>query len=215
MKKISIAVAESQSIFRKGLVQSLKDVPEIDLLFDTENGAQLIEKLKRNQVDVAIIDCHILKLNCYQTSLILKRKYPDLKIIILSQFESLVTLLNFYKIGVNAYLMKKIKKDRLIKAISKVTECNYYFDSRTPLNIRNMIRQNNFKNSLTFNAKELVIIKLICDEKSNQEIAETLCLSKRTIEWHRRNIQLKMGVKSTIGMLKYAMKNQLYSIPVE
>ncbi len=212
MTQTLIAVADKQNIYRRGLMLSLKDENDLKVTIETDNGLDLIRRLKKSPVDVLILDTQTEGLGGYETVLILKKKFPELNIIMLSQTEAYFSMLEYFKIGVKAFLLKDISKSTIIKAINKVKKGEYYFGPHIPAHTRNLIINKQFKPNTDFNEREIEIIKLICEEKTNQDIADIMCLSRRTIEWHRRSIQSKMEVKTPIGIFKYAISHQLYRV---
>jgi DNA-binding NarL/FixJ family response regulator len=142
-------------------------------------------------------------------------QYPTIGIIALSMFDEEHYITDMLEAGALGYLLKNADKTEIIDAIKTVYSNNPYYCKLTSAKLARMISRSKFnpylnKASAFFTEKEQQIIKLICMEKTNKEIGHDLYLSTRTVEGYRSRIQEKMMVKSTAGIVVYAIKNGIY-----
>lgn len=209
---IAIAIADSHEIYRKGLSLSLKVEDEFDINVETASFHNLYKKLEKKPCEVLLLTSNINGYGLSNSVSLLRSRFPNLKIIVLANEYEYSSMFNLFKMGINSYLLRISSKSEIVKAIKKITISDYYFQRGTPPMVKNSILKKQFSIDSEFNDREKDIIQYICEDKSNQEIAEKMCLSIRTIEWYRRAILNKMNVKSPVGIIKYAVSNQLYQI---
>ncbi len=218
--KISIAIADDQKLFRKGMIALLESFDQLTVLFEAENGRDLINKCEEIEVKPAIIllDLAMPEMNGLDALKIIKEKYSSIKIIILSSHEVESFILATIQAGANGYLAKNAEPEEVEKAIMEVYKNDFYFTlpmleiMRKGLIKKNHVISLNDEDLLTQREKE--ILQLICKQMSSQEIADKLFLSSRTVEGHRNNLLLKTNSRNTAGLVLYALKHQLLEIDI-
>ena len=149
-----------------------------------------------------------------QASKLILKKQPDIKIIALSMFDEETLIVDMLEAGAKGYLLKNADKQEILDAIETVYEDKTYYCHHTSAKLTNMIVKSSFnpykkKESVSFNERELEIIKLICQQNSSKEISDKLFLSSRTVEGYRTKILEKMNAKNTVGVVVYALKHNL------
>jgi DNA-binding NarL/FixJ family response regulator len=206
-----IAVVEDHNFYRNGLCLALKRIKNVELAYDVSNGMDFLEKQRTDPVDVVFIDVMMPVMNGYDTVLIAKREFPELKIIILTMLEEEESVGRFIQAGVQGYLLKNIDHQGLEKAINAVINGRSYFSEELMSYFTKMIREKDNPEvpKTTLTKRELEILQLIYNGMSNKEIAEKLFISLRTVTNHRYNLNLKLSVKNTAGLIAYALKNNL------
>lgn len=217
MKKIKIAIAEDQHLFREGIISLLKEEKNIRVILEAENGKKLIEgltKLEEDQLpDVIFMDIRMPVMDGLETSAYVLKHYSKIKIVALTMFNTEEYILKMHRIGVHGFLTKDLLVDDLLDALDTVLhKGSYYSPEVTELLLKSATKKGSLKRIASENQlseRELEIIRLICEEQSNHEIADALSISVRTVEWHRKNIFDKLQVKTSIGLMKYAMDNNL------
>ncbi len=215
-RPIKIAIAEDHELFRQGLAALFNGEEGLHLEFAVANGQELIERLRSHKVDVVIMDLKMPVLNGQETLKILKKRYPSVRSIVLSMYSSDEYVYQALRLGARGFLQKNCDIEKLIDAIYAVNEQGYYFDDELSKNqifriINEVGIEPIFKNE-TLSHRELEVLGLICQEKTNQEIAELLCLSVRTIEVHRLKLLRKTNAKNVAGLVIYAVKNGHFKI---
>lgn len=208
---IKIAVAEDHYLFREGLIALLDDEEDISLAFDVSNGEELLQGIENTMVDIVLIDLNMPVMNGQQTLRLLKERYPEVRPIVLSMYSSNDYISDAIRLGARGFLPKNCNVDQVVDAIYAVKEQGYYFDDEiSKSQIFRLVHEigidPTFK-SEELSKREVDVLELICDEKSNNEIADKLCISVRTVEVHRQNLLRKTNAKNVAGLVVYAIKN--------
>jgi DNA-binding NarL/FixJ family response regulator len=207
-----IVIADDHEIFRDGLSLMLSRQKDIELAGEADNGLQLVEMVRRLQPDVIITDIKMPIMDGLEATRILLKEFPGLKIIALSMFDEENLVVDMLEAGAKGYLQKNADKTEIVEAINTVYTNNTYYCRRTTSKLASLIAKSKYswhvkKNTVTFSERELGIIKLICQQQTAQQIADTLFLSRRTIEGYRIKILEKMNAKTTAGVVVYALKH--------
>lgn len=215
-KQIRIAVAEDHYLFREGLIALLNDEEDIHLEFDVSNGEELLAQLKTSKVDIVLIDLNMPVLNGQQTLKLLKEYYPNVRPIVLSMYNTHDYISDAIQLGARGFLPKNTNVDQVVDAIYAVYEQGYYFDDEiSKSQIFKLVHEvgiNPTFKSEALSRREVDVLELICEEKTNNEIADLLCISVRTVEVHRQNLLRKINAKNVAGLVIYAIKNGHYRI---
>ncbi len=208
LPKIKLLIADDHRILLDGLVQMLKDVPNIDIVSTASNGEQVLLKMSSYYVDVLLMDIQMPLLDGYETAKIVASKYKDTKILILSMHSEKIYIERMHSVGVHGYLLKSAGKDEIIEAIEKVYQGGKYFSADVTASILNQnLSDSNIdmSKSSTLTKREIEILKLISEGWKNPEIAEKLFLSVETIKTHRKNLMRKLDISNTAGLVKYTI----------
>jgi len=214
---IRVVIADDHEIFREGLEVLLKKQNDIELVGEASNGKQLVEVAERVIPDVIITDIKMPVLDGIKATYALTQKFPQMGIIALSMFDDENLIVDMLEAGAKGYLIKNAHKHEIIAAIKSVHSHDSYFCNHSTVKLARMIgksRFNPFREIIKpeFNEKELEVIRLVCEELSNKEIASELNLSIRTIEGYREKILEKMKAKNTAGIVVFAIKTGIYKI---
>lgn len=217
MDPLRIIIADDHEIYRDGLKMVLKKEKWVDVVGEANNGRELVELAKKIKPDVIITDIVMPEMD--GIAALKEIMKLDLKIcaIALSMFNEETMIVEMLEAGALGYLLKNAEKEEITEAIRSVHRNQPYYCKTTSAKLVNLIsksRFNPYKNHtvLKFSQKELAMIKLICSEKTNKEMSEELFLSSRTIEGYRTRIMQKMAVKSTAGIVVYAIKTGIYKV---
>lgn len=208
-----IALVDDHPVFRLGLTGLLKELEDIEISFEAANGIEALDKLKTCKPDIILMDLEMPLMNGIEATELVRKLYPDIKIVILTMHESEEFVTHLLKLGCNGYLLKDYKIDLITEAIHRVAENKFFFKDHFNKTILKQITRSKMSEPVQLNEvlteREKDILQMICNECSNKEIAEKFCISIRTVERHRENMMQKMGVKNTVGMVIYAVKNGL------
>ncbi|MDC8105223.1 MULTISPECIES: response regulator transcription factor [Chryseobacterium] len=219
--KIKIALIDDEQLILEGIKLLLSNEQNISVTLTSDNGPDFInnlESLAENSFpDIALVDVQMQPMNGFELVGILKEKYPDLKIIILSSHYKSSILGYMVKLGVSAFLPKNSNKKTFIEAITMVHKNGVYFTAEDHQMLFSYMNSSSKKKSLfemedELSEREKDVVKLICQEFTNNEIAEKLFISPRTVESHRQRVLEKIGAKNTVGIVIYAIINHIYSI---
>lgn len=209
MNMIRLVIADDHPIIINGVAALLKQDDEIDLVKEVYDGLQLLDFLKENKVDVVLLDINMPEINGVDACRLIKDKYPDTRVLAFSQYNEKRFVKRLLKSGANGYLLKNSPASELIAAIKMVHQGGMYLSKELP----NIFYENKSQAQTDnlfpdISQRELDVLKLICEELNTQEIADRLFISKHTVETHRANLLLKVGVKNTAGLVKWAVENE-------
>ena len=217
---IKIVLADDELLFRQGLIALLGSFDNINVLFDAEDGEDLISKLKlASQLpDIIITDLKMPNLNGVEATKIIRKEFPDIKIIALTSYFSKPFILNMISIGAVAYLAKNSTPELMFTTINEVYEKGFYYDSKVLKYIHESISnpsnsntKSEFDNSF-ITKRERDVLNLICKQLTTNEIADSLCISNRTVEGYRNKLLEKTGSKNVAGLVIYAITHKLIEI---
>lgn len=211
---ISLVIADDHEIFRDGLALMLSKQENIKLLGQAGDGRDLLELVETLRPDIVITDIKMPRMDGLQATRTLLQKNPDLKIIALSMFDEDNLIVEMLEAGAKGYLLKNADKKEILEAIDAVYDDNIFYCRHTSSKLASMIVKSRIdpqkkKQALVFTDREKEIIKLICQQKTAQQIGDHLFLSKRTVEGYRTRIMEKMDARNTAGVVIYALKNNL------
>lgn len=212
MKKIKIALADDHQLFRSGLVLLLKDLPEVEIIYEASDGKELLEKIAgKLKPDILLLDIKMPTMSGFEVVTKIKTDYPLIKIIVLSMFSDETTVMKMIKAGVEGYILKDANQQEFVEGIYTVADDDVYYSKSI-----NKVIQKSFSKpaniSVKLSANETTFLTLLCQQLGNKEIADKMCLSVRTIDGYRDQLFEKLNVKSRIGLVLYAIKNKIVEV---
>ena len=221
--KIKLALADDELLFRQGLMSILNKEKNIDILFDAEDGNHLMLQLRaaKQLPEIVITDLKMPGLNGVETTKLIRKEFPDIKIIALTSYFSKPFIINMVSIGAVAYLAKNSTPKLMLTTINEVANKGFYYDVQVMKFIHEDILNNNDQNKKSsfdinyFTKREKQVLMLICKQFTTNEIAEKLFISPRTVDGHRNNLLVKTESKNLAGLVVYAIQNKLVNIEEE
>ena len=214
---IKIVIADDHEIFRDGFKVMLRKQEDVQIIAEAENGRELLQVVEQHQPDVVITDIKMPLVDGIEATRAIKSRWPHIEVVALSMFDEENLVVDMLEAGAKGYLLKNTHKAEVVQAVKAVYKGDTYYCNATSTKLAQMIAKSHFnpyKNSKkpTFTEKEVEIIRLICQELSNKEIASQLNLSTRTIEGYREKILEKIDARNIAGLVIYAIKNNLYQV---
>ena len=210
MSKISLALVDDHQIVIDGLMALLKGEQRYQFAFATTQPKEVIEQLKNHHVDVLLTDVMMPDLPGNVLAKEVRKQFPSIKILALSmsgQGDIVTEMIN--DADISGYVLKNIGKKELVTAIEKIAGGGIYFSDAVLEELTKTVNRKKETAQAHLTDREIEIIRLIEKEYSNKQIAETLFISERTVETHRKNIFRKTGTSSVIGLVKYAYEHRL------
>jgi DNA-binding NarL/FixJ family response regulator len=205
---IKVAITDDHPLIVDGLCNALKSDPEFSIIGCYDTGARLFQGLRKELPDVLLLDLQLPDKNGQELVPLLLNDYPNLHILILSAMDSSPFVRELIKSGCRGYLLKSsTNQSQLIRAIKQVFAGELFIEPKLKEQLlEDMLATNRLVNKLNpkITQREKEVLKLISKEYSNQEIADQLFVSSRTIETHRYNLLQKLEVKNTVGLLRVA-----------
>ena len=211
MEKIKLLLVDDHKLFRNGLKILLENTGEFEVIGESGSGGEFLEQLKTLHPDVVMLDIEMPDINGIEATKRAIAIQPDLKIISLSMYEQDEYHYKMINAGAKGFLVKDTETAEVAKAIKLVHNGETYFSSDILLNVVKNInktkKEDEIKYSLSTREKE--VLEQICNGLSNQEIADTLFISRRTVEKHRSNLLEKTNCKNTANLVMFTINNNL------
>ena len=214
MQPIKVILVDDHEIIRDGIKALLKGANGIEIVGEAENGREAIEILENGGIDLVLMDISMPVMNGIDATKYISKNFSEVKVMVLSMHDDESHIINMLKAGAVGYIFKNIGKVKLIEAINAVSSGDNFFAKEASQRIMEHFMQNkghekkngSLKDIERLTDREKEVLRLIAEEYTNQEIADKLFLSPRTIDTHRRNLLQKLKVKNTAGLVKFAMK---------
>jgi DNA-binding NarL/FixJ family response regulator len=211
MSKIRLAIVDDHAVVLDGLKTMLNAFENLEVTYTTQNGHQLLDHFQTDIPDVLLMDIQMPEINGIDLCKQIMKQYPSVKVIAFSSFDDSNYVKQIFRSGAKGYLLKNSDKHTIVKAIETVMQGEEYIDDTIKkILLQESItgqRRSIFEVPLTKREKE--ILKMIAEGFSSQEIADKLFISLRTVDTHRLNINQKLDVKNTAGLVKEAIKRGL------
>lgn len=208
-RTIKIIVADDQSLFRKGVRSALASRNDIIVIGEAENGQDLLQKLEYLQPDIIILNINMPILNGVETLPILKKKYPAIKVIILSFVSDPGIIRHMMEQGANAYLTKDAGSEEINEAILACHKNWLYINETVRNALTNMVVGIPEKPPFTYTTKELKILKFLRNRKTTNEIGVEVDLTQRSVEALIDRLKAKTATKSVEELIGFAINNKL------
>lgn len=207
---IRIVIADDHPLVFYTMNIVMEKVPGMKIVGYAENGVELIELTRKLHPDIIVTDIRMPKMDGIEAAKVLSKEFPDVGIIAFSMMEKESTIIEMLEAGAKSYISKSNIVDEIPKAVKAIYNNETYFSKDILGSLVYGIRSGSYKNKPEFSDVDLRIIKLICEEKSTNEMAKELHLGPKTIEWHRAKIMAEIGAKNAAGIVVYAMRNNLF-----
>jgi DNA-binding NarL/FixJ family response regulator len=217
-EKIKIAIVDDEELIARLIKDFLVKTGHIEVILTAGDGEEFIDKLRLSEVhpELVLLDLKMKKMDGIETTTILKNEFPQISIIVISSYYKKSFLGYMIKTGVNAFLPKGVSPDELHEAILSVYKKGHYFMQDQVEAMREQISAKAprpvFSSESALTERETDVLKLLCQQKTAQEIADLLFISKKTVEGHKSNLLLKTGAKNTAGLVIYSVKHNLIDL---
>jgi len=214
-KKIQILIADDHSLVREGISALLKPYPEVSIVGEASNGKEAIEKASTLRPDIILMDIAMPGLGGLEATLEIKKKHPEIKIIVLTQYDDAEYVSRFLKSGVSGYILKRASGAELISAIRSVAEGeSYLYPSVASKVIEGYVGKKSSSpdpyEHLTDMEKQ--VLKLIAEGYTHKEIASALNISDKTVIAHQSNISEKLGIHTKAEFIKFAITRGIIKV---
>ncbi len=215
MEQIRVAIADDHQIFRKGVILSMRAYTNIEFIFEASNGEELLQKIKeQEEPDVILCDLKMPIKDGIDATKQITKDYPKVRVIILTMYEDERFVGHLMDCGAAGYLLKSTEPSEIRSAIQDVMRTGFYLN---PFVNKVLIKKNygkqKFNPSLSteiiVTEREKEVLTLVCMEYTASEIALKMEISSRTVEAIKDRLMERFGVKNSVGLVFYAMKNQL------
>jgi len=210
--KIKVALIDDHVLLRDALAKMVDGIENHDVIFVAGNGEEFIEKIRLNgPPNLVILDLNMPKMDGFETANWINKNHPKIKILVLTMYDSEVTLIRLLQAGARGFLKKDAHPHELSFAIKNVMENGYYYSSHTSNQLANLFANKpNQKETLEramLNEREIEFLKMSSTEMTYKEIAQAMGMNPRTLENYRESIFNKLNIRSRVGLALYAVKH--------
>src|SRR6478609_1147729 len=211
---IKIAIADDHKIFRDGIKMALSGKENLKMLWEAEDGKDMMHKIAIKKPDVLLMDIRMPEIDGINGIEMIRKEFEDIKIIVLTMYDDQQMISKMMEMGANAYLTKTTDPEEIYEAILTCMNDDFYFNDLvnkavlSKLQTKRQVRQF-YPDPIKFSEKEVRILRLLAQDKTTEEISKEVFLSPRTIETIRQNMKTKVGAKTIAGLVMYAMRNKL------
>lgn len=214
MDTIKVAIADDHKIFRKGVILSLKPYHNIQFVLEAENGEELIQGIENAKPDIILMDLKMPVKDGIETTKYINKHFPAIRILILTMYEDERFVGHLMDSGANGYLLKSTDPEEIKQGIMDVMRTGFYLNNFVN---RVLIKKNYSKqkfnpslnSEVVISDREKEVLSLVCLEYTAQEIAQKMDISARTVEAIKDRLMERFGVKNSVGLVFFAMKNSL------
>ena len=204
-------------LLRNALANLIDSFENCQVIHQSENGKELLDKISQDNIpDVVLLDLNMPVMNGFETANELQKKHSEIAVLMLTMYDSELTLIQLLQAGVKGFLKKDIHPSELNFALNSVVESGYYYSSHTTGKLVNLFRNNTdngmnlYKSLLT--EQEFEFLKYACTDLTYKEIAGKMGLNPRTIDSLRDQLFLKLDVKSRVGLAMIAIRHGIVNL---
>jgi DNA-binding NarL/FixJ family response regulator len=214
MEKIKVFVVDDHELFRNGVIMVLNRMENTVVVGEAADGEDFLAKLNSIKPDIVFMDIKMPKMNGIDATIEALKRYPELKVIALTMFGEEEYLQKMINAGGYGFLLKNSSIDEIERAVNLVSQGkNCYSDELLSYFTKKYIKKTNLEeDDIRLTRRELEVLELVAKGFSNQEIADKLFISRRTVDGHKANLIQKTGSKNIVDLLVYAIKKGLVSI---
>lgn len=207
MTNLKIFIADDHQLLIDGLTSFFKELDGFEVIGHANDGLVLLQEIATKVPDIILLDLNMPKMDGMTTLKNIKANYPNIKVIIISNYHQSQLIKETKDLGANGYVLKNGSKSDLLSAIETVNSGKMYFPEEEEKTNNNSVFADEFMKKHQLTKREVEIIRLVCQELNSKEIAEKLFIAEFTVNTHRRNILSKLGIKNTPALINFAKQN--------
>jgi DNA-binding NarL/FixJ family response regulator len=214
MEKLNILIVDDHKLFREGLKLLLTNLEEIGEVWEASDGEIFLNMIKTYNPDLVLMDIEMPKVNGIDATTRALEQHPDMKIMALSMYGDEEYFQKMIDAGVCGFLLKNSEFSEVKRAILTAAQGNNYFTEEILYRLVSRFRSKpaQAEPAVVLSDREIEVLQLICKGMSNQEIADKLFISKRTVDHHRASLLTKTETRNTASLVIYAIKHKMIEI---
>jgi two-component system, NarL family, invasion response regulator UvrY len=214
---VKVALVDDHVLLRNALAALIDSFGEYRVIHQSGNGKQIIEAISAGIVpDVAILDLNMPEMDGFETAQWLQKNFPGIYVLMLTMFDSELSLIRLLQSGVRGFLKKDIHPSELKFAIQSVMQSGYYYSNHTTGKLVNLFKNKQDGTMALHHSvlsdQEVLFLKLACSDLTYKEIAQKIGLNPRTIDSLRDHLFIKLDVKSRVGLAMVAIRNGIVNL---
>ena len=207
MPNLKLFIADDHQILIDGIIAFFNDLDGYEVIGSANDGLNLLQEIATKTPDIILLDLNMPKLDGISTLKKLKTSYPNIKVIILSNYHQSQLIKETKALGANGYVLKNGSKSDLLNAIERAQKGKYFFPDEKDTPNTQLVFTDEFMKKHHLTKREVEIIKLVCEELNSKEIGDKLFIAEFTVTTHRRNILSKLNLKNTPALINFAKEN--------
>ena len=216
MKKLNIFIVDDHKLFREGLKLLLSMQDSINHIYEASNGKEFLENLPLTNADVILMDIEMPEMNGIEATKLALKRNSNLKVIVLSMYGDAQYYYKMIELGVRGFVLKSSGIEKVLAAINSVNNGDNYISEEILINLSKAteVKENKFGDNKEndISEREMEILFYVSKGLTNEEIADKLFISKRTVDKHRANLLSKTACRNTAALVMYAIKNNIIEI---
>ncbi len=217
MFKKKVLIADDHALVREGIAAFLKMCDDVEVVAEASDGVEALEKTSQYRPDIVIMDVNMPKLGGLETTIEIKKTNPDIKVLVLTQYEDREYISRFLKAGVSGYLLKKAVGSDLVAALKAIGRGELYLYSSIASEVvagylhgdRKAWPEDPYEK---LSDREKQVLKLVAEGYTHKEVADMLDISVKTVIAHQTNIGEKLGIHMRAGLIKFAIQKGIIKI---
>lgn len=214
-KNIQVAVADDHTLLRSALARLINSFDSYKVLFEAGNGQEVKEKLSKHVIpDIILLDVNMPDIDGYETAKWIYKNFPQVKVLALSMFSDESTIIRMLRLGAKGYIMKNAEPEELKLALDSVLLKDFYLSELISGKIISGLHKDMDKpqEPISLTEKEKEFLKHVCTELTYKDIAGKMFVSPRTVDDYRNSLFEKLGVKTRVGLVIFAIKHGMVEI---
>lgn len=211
--KIKLMIVDDHQMFIDGVKSLLRKEKQFEFTAEANTAEDALRIMEKTVPDILITDISMPGMSGNELIETVKARNPDVKILVLSMHSEAEVISEIMMQEAEGYILKNTGRQELSSALHKIADGGTFYSDEVLLSLMRRVKKDAKKDKevVQLSEREIEIVKLIVQELSNEEIAEKLFISKRTVETHRKNINQKTNIKTVVGLIKFAIRNDLAS----
>lgn len=216
-KTTAVALVDDHALIRNGLAGLINTFDGYNVLFQASNGQEFTDVLKSATLpDLVLMDINMPKKDGYETTLWLRNNYPNVKVLALSMYDNESAIIRMLKCGARGYILKDAEPGDLKRALDDIINKGFFYSDLVTGHLihtmQNMDDSAEIRTTFNLSDREVEFLKLICTELTYKEIADKMFVSPRTVDGYRDALCDKLNVKTRVGLVIYAIKNNIVNL---
>lgn len=207
-QKIRVLLVDDHPLVLDGIRSRLELDEDMEVIGEAANGEEALELAKRYKPEIVLMDINMPVMNGIEAAERFSEELPDIKLLMLSMHDSREYITKVLKAGAKGYILKDVSSSEMVSAIKSVYQGKNYYSS----GVTDILLNEGVAKDVPLTDREKTILRLLAEGNSNKHVARELDISVRTVETHRRNIKRKLDVKTSAGLVKYAIENGIVEL---
>ena len=204
---IKIVIADDHEIMLEGISSLIKPKDGIKIVGEARNGIEVLNILRETETDIVVLDIEMPEMNGVEATKKIREDFPNIKVLILTMHNEASFIRRIIEAGAQGYILKNKGKEELVHAIQVIYEGGEHYTEEVSKKLISSMKDKKVVGDINFTKREIEILRLIADGDSTKTIAKKLHIEPTTVDTHRRNMIEKTGVKNSMELVKFTVKN--------